>query len=56
VAKGLGQTLAIGFLFWAAHSIGIVLGRNGAVLPVLGSWIATVMFLIIGINLFLKLK
>jgi len=56
VAKGLGQTLAIGFLFWAAHSVGIVLGRNGAVLPVIGSWIAAVMFLIIGINLFLKLK
>ncbi|MDH3504590.1 MAG: LPS export ABC transporter permease LptG [Nitrospirota bacterium] len=56
VAKGLGQTLAIGFFFWAAHSVGIVLGRNGAVLPIIGSWIATVMFLIIGINLFLKLK
>jgi lipopolysaccharide export system permease protein len=56
VAKGLGQTLVIGFFFWAAHSVGIVLGRNGAVLPVIGSWIATVMFLMIGINLFLKLK
>jgi lipopolysaccharide export system permease protein len=56
VAKGLGQTLAIGFLFWAAHSVGIVLGRNGAVLPVIGSWISTIMFSIIGINLFLKLK
>jgi lipopolysaccharide export system permease protein len=56
VAKGLGQTLAIGFLFWAAHSIGVVLGRNGAVLPVIGSWIATIMFLMVGLNLFLKLK
>ncbi|PJA78492.1 MAG: LPS export ABC transporter permease LptG [Nitrospirae bacterium CG_4_9_14_3_um_filter_51_5] len=56
VAKGLGQTLIIGFFFWAAHSVGIVLGRNGAVLPIIGSWIATAMFLIIGINLFLKLK
>ncbi|HNP28070.1 MAG TPA: LPS export ABC transporter permease LptG [Nitrospirales bacterium] len=56
VAKGLGQTLIIGFFFWAAHSVGIVLGRNGAVLPIVGSWIATLMFLIIGINLFLKLK
>jgi lipopolysaccharide export system permease protein len=56
VAKGLGQTLAIGFLFWAAHSIGIVLGRNGAVLPFIGSWIATAMFLMIGTNQFLRLK
>lgn len=56
VAKGLNQTLTIGFLFWAAHSTGIVLGRNGAVYPVIGSWITTVMFLMIGVNLFLKLK
>jgi lipopolysaccharide export system permease protein len=56
VAKGLGQTLIIGFFFWAAHSVGIVLGRNGAVLPIIGSWIATIMFLTIGVNLFLKLK
>lgn len=56
MAKGLGQTLAIGFLFWAVHSVGVVLGRNGAVLPVIGSWIATAMFLMIGFNVFLRLK
>ncbi|MEC4679077.1 MAG: LPS export ABC transporter permease LptG [Nitrospirota bacterium] len=56
VAQGLGQTLAIGFLFWAAHSVGIVLGKNGAVMPIVGSWIATVMFLMVGANLFLKLE
>ena len=55
-AKGVGQTLAIGFLFWAAHSVGMVLGQNGAVLPIVGAWIATVMFLMVGVNLFLKLK
>jgi lipopolysaccharide export system permease protein len=55
-AKGVGQTLAIGFLFWAAHSVGIVLGQNGAVMPIVGSWIATVMFFMVGANLFLKLK
>ena len=56
VAKGVGQTLAIGFLFWAAHSVGIVLGQNGAVLPIVGSWIATLMFCLVGANLFLKLR
>jgi lipopolysaccharide export system permease protein len=55
-AKGVGQTLAIGFLFWAIHSVGIVLGQNGAVMPIVGSWIATVMFFMVGANLFLKLK
>lgn len=56
VAKGLGQTLAIGFLFWAAHSLGVVLGQNGAIPPLIGSWIATLMFLMVGSNIFLKLK
>ncbi len=55
-AKGVGQTLAIGFLFWAAHSIGIVLGQNGAVMPIIGSWIATLMFCLVGANLFLRLR
>ena len=56
VAKGLGQTLAISFVFWAAHSVGIVLGQNGAVMPIVGSCIATVMLFMVGINLFLKLE
>jgi len=56
VAKGLGQTLAIGFLFWTAHSVGIVLSQNGAVMPIVGSWIATVMLFMVGANLFLKLE
>lgn len=56
VGRGLGQTLGIGFLFWAAHSIGVVLARNGALPPMVGSWIATCMFLLVGGNIFLKLK
>lgn len=56
VAKGVGQTLAIGFLFWAVHSVGIVLGQNGAVMPIIGSGIAMMMFLMVGVNLFLRLK
>lgn len=56
VGKGLGQTLAIAFVFWALHSVGVTLGRNGALLPMIGAWIATVMFFLVGANLFLKLK
>ena len=56
VAKGLGQTLAIGFLFWAVHSVGVVLGQNGAIPPFIGSWIASLMFLMVGSNIFLKLQ
>jgi len=55
-AKGVGQTLAIGFLFWATNSVGIVLGQNGAVMPIVGSWVAMMMFFLVGANLFLRLK
>ena len=55
-AKGVGQTLAIGFLFWAMHSVGIVLGQNGAVMPIVGSGIAPLIFFMVGANLFLRLK
>ena len=56
VAKGLGQALGIGFLCWSLHSLGIVLGRNGALLPIISGWIAVVMFLAVGVNMFLKVR
>ena len=56
VARGIGQALGIGFLFWATHSIGIVLGRNGALLPIVSGWFAVLMFLMVGINMFLRAR
>ena len=56
VARGIGQALGIGFLFWATHSIGIVLGRNGALLPIESGWFAVVMFLVVGVNLYLRVR
>ena len=56
VSRGIGQALVIGFLFWAIHSVGIILGRNGAIMPVVGGWIASVTFLAVGCNLFLKVR
>ena len=56
VARGIGQALGIGFLFWTMHSFGIVLGRNGALMPIMVAWIASLMFLSVGLNLFLKMR
>ena len=56
VARGIGQALGIGFLFWATHSIGIILGRNGALLPIVSGWFAVVMFLVVGVNLYLRIR
>ena len=56
VAKGIGQALGIGFLFWVTHSVGIVLGRNGALMPIVGGWIASLLFFTVGLNMFLKFR
>jgi|GEM_PF-208069 len=56
VSKGIGQALGVGFVFWVAYSLGIALGRNGVILPIVGGWIAEIMLLAAGLNLFLKVK
>ena len=56
VAKGIGQGLIISFLFWATHSVAIALGRGGALVPILAGWIACAMFLVVSLNLFLKVR
>ena len=56
VAKGIGQALSISFLFWATNSVGITLGKSGALLPVVAAWIACAMFFIVSLNLFLKVR
>lgn len=56
MAKGIGQALGISFLFWATHSVGLALGRSGALMPVVAAWIACAMFFIVSLNLFLKVR
>ncbi|MCY4612259.1 MAG: LPS export ABC transporter permease LptG [Nitrospira sp.] len=56
IGKGIGQALSISFLFWATNSVGMTLGKSGALLPVVAAWIACVMFLIVSLNIFLKVR
>ncbi len=56
LAKGIGQALSISFLFWAMNSIGLTLGRSGALLPVVAAWIACVTFFLVSLNLFLRVR
>ena len=56
VAKGIGQALGISFLFWTTHSVGIALGRSGALLPIIAGWIACFMFLSVSLNFLLKVR
>ncbi len=56
MAKSIGHAVGIGFVFWAAHLFSIGLGRSGALLPVVAAWITCAMFLIVSLNLFLKVR
>jgi len=56
MAKSIGQALGISFLFWATHSVGISLGRSGALLPVIAGWIACILFLSVSLNFFLRIR
>jgi len=56
VAKSIGQALGISFLFWTTHSVGIALGRSGALVPILAGWIACLMFLSVSLNFLLKVR
>ncbi|MCA9472977.1 MAG: LPS export ABC transporter permease LptG [Nitrospira sp.] len=56
VSRGIGKALGIGFLFWVTHSFSVVLGQNGALVPIVAGWFACVMFFVIGLNLFLKAR
>lgn len=56
MGKGIGQALGISFLFWATNSVGLTLGKSGALPPSIAAWIACTMFLIISFNIFLKVR
>lgn len=56
MAKGIGLALAIGFLYWTAHSVAIALGHSGALAPVMAAWLTNILFLSLGSALFLQVR
>ena len=56
MAIGIGQALVIGFLYWAAYSVAIALGRSGVMAPVLAGWMTNLLFLSYGWYLYLKVS
>jgi len=56
MAVGIGQALAIGFLYWTAHSVSIALGRSGVMAPLLAGWMANLLFFSFGFYLLLKVR
>jgi lipopolysaccharide export system permease protein len=56
IALGIGQALIVGFLYWTTNSIGIALGRSGAIPALMAAWIAPAVFLSFGGYLLLKVR
>jgi len=56
MAMGIGQALAVGFCFWATHSIAIALGRGGVLTPLIAGWMANVLFMSFGLYLMFKVR
>lgn len=56
MAMGIGQALAVGFCYWATHSIAIALGRGGALAPMMAGWMANLLFMSFALYLMLKVR
>jgi lipopolysaccharide export system permease protein len=56
MAIGIGQALAVGFCYWATHSIAIALGRGGALAPMMAGWTANLLFMSFALYLMLKVR
>ena len=56
MAMGIGLALAVGFLYWASHSVAIALGHSGALAPLMAGWLANLLFLSYGSALFLQIR
>ncbi len=56
MAIGIGQALALGFFYWATHSIAIAFGRGGALPPIVAGWLTNVLFMSYGLYLMLKVR
>jgi len=56
MAMGIGQALAIGFCYWATHSIAIALGRGEVLTPLIAAWMANVLFMSYGLYLMFKVR
>ncbi len=50
-----GIALVIGFLFFVVNSVGLALGKGGALPPVVAAWFAPALFLVCGLMLSRKM-
>ncbi len=56
ISIGIGQALAITFLYWTTHSVAIQLGRGGFLMPLVAGWFANLLFISFGLYLLLRVR
>jgi lipopolysaccharide export system permease protein len=56
LARGVGYSLLVGFLYWATHSVALAFGRSDVVPPLLAGWTANILFLSFAGYLFLRVR
>ncbi len=56
VMQSIGMGIVIGFSYFFIHAYGISLGRSGVLPPILGAWVANIIFIIASFYLFRKAR
>ncbi len=56
VMQSIGMGIVIGFSYFFIHAYGISLGRSGVLPPILGAWVANIIFIIASVYLFRKAR
>jgi lipopolysaccharide export system permease protein len=56
IARGIGVSLLIGGCYWMIHSIALSMGHAGLILPLLASGFANLLFLSVGLYLYLGVR
>ena len=55
-AKDLGGCLGITFFYWLFYSVGLSLGTNGALPPMLAAWLPSTIFVVLAVTLIARQK
>jgi lipopolysaccharide export system permease protein len=54
--QSLGAGLVIGFTYWIIHAFFVSFGNSGALPPILSAWMANILFSLIALFFFLRVK
>ncbi|HET6370833.1 MAG TPA: LPS export ABC transporter permease LptG [Nitrospiria bacterium] len=56
LARGIGLSLAVGFLFWLTYSTSLSIGYGGILPPLVAAWLPHLLFLAVGVYFMLTVR